>query len=75
MIDDSFRVVMVRLRARGPVQNDVRRGHQFDFHHAGVERMFARIKRRDPNAFMAGIDQIAMLEFEAADVLVRFADE
>ena len=37
--------------------------------------MFARIKRRHPDAFVAGVHEIAVLELDAADVHVRLADE
>src|SRR6185503_5683590 len=40
----------------------------------GVKRMFARIERRHPYTLVTGIDQVTMLEFETADVFVRFAN-
>ena len=69
----EFFVVMMRLGARGPVQDDVGRRHQLDLHDARVERMFAGIQRRHPNTFVADVDEIAVLEFHAAHVHVRLA--
>ena len=50
-------------------------GTQFDFHHARVDRVFARIQRRDPDAFVADVHQVAVLELHAAHVLMRRPDE
>ena len=67
-------IVMMRLSARGPVEHDVRGGHEFDLHHAGVQRMFAGIERCDPNTFVTLINEVAMFEIQAADIHVRHAD-
>ena len=65
---------MVRLGARGPVEHDVGRGHQLDLHHSRVDGLLARIQRRHPDAFVALLDQVAVLELEAADVHMGLAD-
>ena len=65
---------MVRLSARGPVEHDVRRGHQLDLHHSRVDRLLARIQRCHPDALVALLDQVAVLELEAADVHMGLAD-
>src|SRR5437588_8663531 len=71
----EFLIIMMGLRPRGPVQNDIRRRHQLDFHHSGIDGMLARIERSDPDTLMAYIDQVAMFEFEAAYIHVRLADK
>ena len=61
----------MRFGARGPVEHDIGRRHQLHLHHPRVDRVFARIKRRHPNAFVPGVHQVAMLELQAAHVYVR----
>ena len=60
--------------AAGPVQHNVGGGNQFYLENPRVEWMLARIERRDPNTFMAWLNQIAVLESFPADVFVRLAD-
>ncbi len=71
----EFVVVVVSFSPVGPVEHDVGLGHELDAHHASVDRMLARIERGNPDTLVADIDQIAMLEGGAADVLVGKADE
>jgi hypothetical protein len=71
----ELRVVIVRLGPAGPIEHNVRGGHQLHLHHPRIERVFARVRRRYPNAFVTRVDEVAVLELNAADVLVRGADE
>ena len=70
----KFFVVMMDFGAVGRVEHDVGSRHALDFHNARVDRMFAGIKRRDPDTFVAGVDQIAVFEVHAADVHMRHPD-
>ena len=62
------------LAAVGPVQHDVGRRHQLNFHHPRVDWVLAGIERRDPHALVANIDQIAMLKVLATHIDMLFAD-
>ena len=70
----ELRVVIMRFSAAGPIEYDIRCRHQFDLHHPGVDGVLAGIKRRDPHALMARVDQVAVLELKAAHVLMGHAD-
>ena len=65
----------MRLGARGPVEHDIGRRHQFDLHDPSVDGMLAGIKRSHPNTLVAGIDEIAVLKLKTADIHVRLADK
>src|SRR3982750_1137619 len=65
----------MRLGASGPVQHDVRGGHQLDLHDAGIQGVFTRIQGGNPDTFVSDVHEITMLEVKAADILVCFADE
>ncbi len=67
----QFLIELVRLGPRRPIEHDVGRGHQLDFHHTRVDRMFAGIERRDPDALVSGIHEVAMAELGSADVDMR----
>ena len=67
-------VVVVRLGALRPVQDDVRRRHQLDLHHARVERVLAGQQRLDPHALAAALDEVAVRERVARHVDVLAAD-
>ena len=67
-------VVVVRLGALRPVQDDVRRRHELDLHHARVDRVLAGQQRLDPHALAAALDEVAVRERVAGHVEVLAAD-
>ena len=72
----QIRVEPVRFGLAGrPVQHDVGRRHVDDLVRVGIDRVFARIQRLDPDAFLAFAHEIAVPELLAGDVLAFLADE
>jgi hypothetical protein len=67
----QFFVVMVCFGSRCPVQHNICGGHELDFHHTRIDRVLARIERRNPHPFVTDIHQIAMFEFGAAHIHMR----
>src|SRR6188768_1670393 len=64
----------MRLAAICPVEDDIRRRDQLDFHRAGVERMLAGKQRLDPHALAADFNEVAVRETVAGQVDVLAAN-
>jgi len=65
---------MVRLGAAGPVEDDVRGGHELDLHDAGVDRVFAGIPSGvTQTPLVADVHEVAVFELHTADVDVRLS--
>ena len=65
---------MVRLGPLRPVQDDVRRRHQFHLHYARVDRVLAGQQRFHPDALAPALDEIAVRERVTRHILVLAPD-